>query len=178
MNIYVETNELENAIKNLENSKKNICVCKNLFSIEKIITINSIKYDFDILPASSYFQFSYDDGIFKDIVKIVYKSKDNTCMNFSKKINIIDEDMFNKIFEIATDKAKEEKRRFYSFSEENYFIDLKFKEEILKQVENKEEFCSRYELFKKEQTEKDKEAIDYLHLLQEKIVLLKTGELS
>ena len=174
MDIFVELNDIEESLKQLETNHKYFIIKDNLFSMDKIVTLKSPNDKTGSICTPSKIEFSYNDGCINEVVNIEYVHENTDCISFVRTCKIISENEIDLIFEKAKNIISE--RRDKSELIKSDEIDNIFYNEVLVYISSKinetdksdlkDDFISKYEMYKeKKQTiiNNTKEAINNLY---------------
>lgn len=164
MNVCVNENDINECLKNLEKNKRYLNIDDNLFLIGNILTVNGLEYDFDTSFKNVYFQFSYDDGIKKEIISIKYYYHFSDCYTFVTENKILPDDIINEI----RDEVIKKSRSTMDFVRDKDFYDL-----VLNKVEDKDVFIKQYDIYIEKEKKKASDANDLMSKLCKKIIEIK-----
>ena len=186
MDIYVNLKDLEDCIENLNSNEKFLVIKDNLFSMDKIITMKSPEEDDESPFINTNFELSYDDCCKKDVIKISYFHEDDNCITFVKNCQLISEADCKQIWERALRIVHEKNKEFpksCTLQIDQKEVDNIFYNEVLVFISSKinendksdlkDDFISKYELFKEKKQDLTKKTIDTINILYNKIVMIK-----
>ena len=184
MNIVVDLDDINTSLIQLERNKNYLLIKNNLFSMDKILTLEKPKDDLSVPFHETLFSFSYNDGCKNDIIYVCYMHEETDCISFVKTCKIISENEMNQIIEKAT-KIAIEKNNHKQLDISND-IDNIFYNEVLVYISSKinendkpdlkDDFISKFEMFKEKKQaiiDNTKEAINNLYI---KIIETKLSE--
>lgn len=140
MNICIDENDIKNCISNLDKNKKYLNIRNNLFWFKYILTINNLEYDFDNLFHNVYFQFSYDDGVKKEIIFLKHYYPQTDCYDFLYKNKIFTQDVIDEIKEEVHKIIINSWRLIEQCNIDKYVYEL-----ALSKVKDKNDFIKKYE---------------------------------
>lgn len=191
MEISINLKDVEDCLESLNSNKKYILIKNNLFSMDKIITMKAPLVNDESIFTNTSFELSYDDCCNKDVIKISYIHEDDDCVTFVDKCQFISEAERNQIWERAVEIANE-KRKEMPFSGCSLYLNQKeidniFYNEVLVYISSKinendksnlkDDFISKFELFKEKKQALTKKTIDTINILYNKIIEIKlSGE--
>ena len=191
MEISVNLKDVEDCLESLNSNKKYLIIKDNLFSMDKIITMKAPLVNDESLFTNTSFQLSYDDCCNKDVIKISYIHEDDDCVTFVSKCQFISDTECNQLWDRAMEIANE-KRKELPFSGGSLLLNQKevdniFYNEVLVYISSKinendksnlkDDFISKFELFKEKKQALTKKTIDTINILYNKIIEIKlSGE--
>lgn len=186
MNIVINLDDVNTTLAQLEKNNNYLLIKNNLFSMNKILTLEKTKDDLNVLFHETSFNFSYNDGCKNDIIYISYMHEETGCISFVKTCKIISENEVNQILEKATKIALEKNNDNHEKLDISDDIDNIFYNEVLVYISSKinendktnlkDDFISKYEMYKEKKQliiDNTKTAINNLY---DKIINIKLNE--
>jgi hypothetical protein len=177
--IYLDRESLIDSLKKLEENEKYLILGSNLFSIENIVSCFEIINDnsptlFDE-PRYCYFRFSYNDDIVKQMINVKVLFEGESVYDFLKTSTYMDENqlenLVKKVYELAEEDTNLKSLDGILYNEALIFITSAINNNECKNV--KDDFESKYEIFKEKQLEINLNKKSLVKDLFEKIIQIK-----
>ena len=190
MEITVNLKDVEDCVESLNSNKKYLIIKNNFFSMDKIITLKAPRVNDESLFTNTSFELSYDDCCNKDVIKIIYMHEDTDCVTFVDTCQLISDSERNQLWDHAMEIANE-KRKELPFSGGSLLLNKKevdniFYNEVLVYISSKinendksnlkDDFISKFELFKEKKQAIIKKTTDAINILYNKIIGIKLSE--
>lgn len=187
--INVNVKDIEDSINNLDKNNKFFVIKGNLFTIDKILTLKAVKDETENIDHvafdNTYLEFSYADECNNESIRISYDHEDYSCISFVKNCKNISENEISQIMEKSI-KIASEKFKYTGYLLTKANIDSVFFNEVLVYISSKinendksdlkDDFISKYELYKNHQMAKISETKNMLNKLHDMLLNIKVSE--
>lgn len=181
-NIILTDEQVAETIESLEKNKKYLVLNENLFTIENIMSCFSVvavdinsKY-FDSGESYVCFKFSYNDGSISKLFNVMVKFEETTVYSFLIQTPFMEmnqiSDIIKKIYSFDVNDSK----KLFDYDNDLYNEALIFITSGLNMDDSKkikDDFESKYKIYKERQLEKNEKILKNVKELYSKLIKIK-----